>query len=149
MTVLRHALCGDDFHQTPVSIIFSEKRSKFFFLVLWAMQHRCNWPGRRNYATRPVPYIQKSHNYIGKPCIFSGGQLRWLPHSDFELVLWTCDLLRQTFNDVFCSCVVDVSTFPHPWYRSRRVGRSPLLMRCSIAIQPCRGATPRTKNNAT
>ena len=28
MTVLRHALCGDDFHQTPVSIIFSEKCSK-------------------------------------------------------------------------------------------------------------------------
>ena len=29
MTVLRHALCGDDFHQTPVSIIFSEKCTKF------------------------------------------------------------------------------------------------------------------------
>ena len=40
MTVLHHALCGDDFHQTPVSIIFSEKCSKFFFLVLWAIQHR-------------------------------------------------------------------------------------------------------------
>ena len=31
MTVLRHALCGDDFHQTPVSIIFSEKMFKVFF----------------------------------------------------------------------------------------------------------------------
>ena len=30
MTVLRHALCGDDFDQTPVSIIFSEKCSKLF-----------------------------------------------------------------------------------------------------------------------
>ena len=30
MTALRHALCGDDFHQTPVSIVFSEKRSNFF-----------------------------------------------------------------------------------------------------------------------
>ena len=30
MTVLRHALFGDDFHQTPVSIIFSEKCSKTF-----------------------------------------------------------------------------------------------------------------------
>ena len=30
MTALRHALCGDDFHQTPVSIVFSEKCSKFF-----------------------------------------------------------------------------------------------------------------------
>ena len=32
MTVLRHALCGDDFHQTPVSIMFREKfvRSSFF-----------------------------------------------------------------------------------------------------------------------
>ena len=39
MTVLRHALFGDDFHQTPVSIIFSEM-FKVFFLVLWAMQHR-------------------------------------------------------------------------------------------------------------
>ena len=30
MTVLRHALFGNDFHQTPVSIIFSEKCAKFF-----------------------------------------------------------------------------------------------------------------------
>ena len=31
MAVLCHALCGDDFHQTPVSIIFSEnvESSKF------------------------------------------------------------------------------------------------------------------------
>ena len=37
MTVLRHALYGDDFHHTPVSIIFSEKCSKIFFLVLGAI----------------------------------------------------------------------------------------------------------------
>ena len=30
MTVLRHALCGDDFHQTPVGIIFSEMFKVFF-----------------------------------------------------------------------------------------------------------------------
>ena len=30
MTVSRHALFGHDFHQTPVSIIISEKCSKFF-----------------------------------------------------------------------------------------------------------------------
>ena len=30
MTVLHHALCGDDFHQTLVSIILREKCSKFF-----------------------------------------------------------------------------------------------------------------------
>ena len=29
MTVLRHALCGDDFHQTPVPIIFSENVQSF------------------------------------------------------------------------------------------------------------------------
>ena len=40
MTALRHALCGDDFHQTPVSIILA-KNVRSFFLVLWAMQHRC------------------------------------------------------------------------------------------------------------
>ena len=38
MTVLREASFVDDFHQTPVSIIFSEKC--FFFLALWAMQHK-------------------------------------------------------------------------------------------------------------
>ena len=31
MTVLHHALCGDDFGQTPVSIIIGEKMSKVFF----------------------------------------------------------------------------------------------------------------------
>ena len=32
MTVLRHALCGDDFDQTPVSIVFREICShKLFF----------------------------------------------------------------------------------------------------------------------
>ena len=31
MTVLHHALCGDDFDQTPVSIIIGGKCSKFFF----------------------------------------------------------------------------------------------------------------------
>ena len=30
MTVLHHALCGDDFDQTPVSIIFREKTISFF-----------------------------------------------------------------------------------------------------------------------
>ena len=39
MTVLLHALCEDDFHQTPVSIIFSEKCSKFFFFWFCG---RCN-----------------------------------------------------------------------------------------------------------
>ena len=43
MTVLRHAVCGDDFHQTPVSIIFSEKCLKFFF---WFCG-RCNTGERR------------------------------------------------------------------------------------------------------
>ena len=33
MTVLHHALCGDDFDQTPVSIIFWGKFSKFFVFV--------------------------------------------------------------------------------------------------------------------
>ena len=40
MTVLHHALCGDDFDQTPVSKIFRET-VQIYFLVLWAMQHRC------------------------------------------------------------------------------------------------------------
>ena len=40
MTVLRHALLGNDFHQTPVSVVFSEKCSNFS-TSLWAMQHRC------------------------------------------------------------------------------------------------------------
>ena len=31
MDVLHHALCGDDFDQTPVSITFREKCSNFFF----------------------------------------------------------------------------------------------------------------------
>ena len=30
MTVLRHALCGDDFHQTPVSIILAKMLKVFF-----------------------------------------------------------------------------------------------------------------------
>ena len=38
MTALHHALCGDDFDQTPVSIIFREKCSKFFVLL----RGRCN-----------------------------------------------------------------------------------------------------------
>ena len=29
MTVLRHGLCGDDFHQTPVSIIFAKNVQSF------------------------------------------------------------------------------------------------------------------------
>ena len=33
MTVLHHALCGDDFDQTPVSITFRKKCSKFFGFV--------------------------------------------------------------------------------------------------------------------
>ena len=41
MTVLHHALCGHDFHQTQISTIFRGKRPKFFFLVvLWATQLR-------------------------------------------------------------------------------------------------------------
>ena len=35
MTVLHHALCGDDFHPTPVSIAFRGKRShayNFYFV---------------------------------------------------------------------------------------------------------------------
>ena len=31
MTVLRHALCGDDFHQAPVSIILAKNVPSFFF----------------------------------------------------------------------------------------------------------------------
>ena len=64
MTVLRHALFGDNFHQTLVSILFSEKCSKVFILVLWAIQHRCVYdalykqraatvnPSRNSYAPR-------------------------------------------------------------------------------------------------
>ena len=31
MSVLRHALCGDDFHQAPVSIILAKNVPSFFF----------------------------------------------------------------------------------------------------------------------
>ena len=37
MTVLHHALCGDDFHQTPVSKTFREKSFFFFWFC-----GRCN-----------------------------------------------------------------------------------------------------------
>ena len=36
MDVLHHALCGDDFDQTPVSIIFEGRCSKFFVVVFMA-----------------------------------------------------------------------------------------------------------------
>ena len=51
MTVLHHALCGDDFDQTPVSIIF---RGKYFF-GMWVMQHR--WPA----AHAPAGPTKKRH----------------------------------------------------------------------------------------
>ena len=61
MTVLRHALCRDDFHQTPVSIIFSGKCSKFFF---W-FSGRCNTGGITCVAVPKKIFLQAFKSTTG------------------------------------------------------------------------------------
>ena len=73
------------------------------------------------------------HISIGNHYIFSGGQLRWLPHSDFQLALWTGDLLRQPCNGGFGSCFVDVTHFPtHGSYAGCHIRT--FSLRCGQAI---------------
>ena len=58
MIVLHHALCGDDFHQSPVSILFRRKCLKFF----WWFCGRCNTGG--------AAYDSSCHARVAQPLLF-------------------------------------------------------------------------------
>ena len=65
-TVLRHALCGDDFHQTPVSITFSENVQSRFVFFFWFCG-RCNTGDVQGGAGHYYTVQQAQYSSAGKP----------------------------------------------------------------------------------
>ena len=67
MTVLHHALCGGDFHQTPVSIIFRGKCSKFCFCFCvpcnTGVHVQLRKPGTKPVIPGSIPFstVRKTH----------------------------------------------------------------------------------------